>query len=62
MTTSLEKFKALTSTERQAYISEHRAKCPTCNAEDEYCTLCDGDGIVTLSQHNEFRRQNPGAL
>jgi len=38
-------------------------KCPMCNGEvmtlDPYCTLCDGEHVVTQSQAEEWRRQNP---
>lgn len=32
--------------------------CPQCNGFDAFCTLCDGEGIVSPDQASEFYRQN----
>lgn len=43
-------------------IEQAKVKCPMCHGADQFCTLCNGALVVTVSQSNEFRRQNPDAL
>ncbi len=36
-------------------------ECPMCHGEDQYCSLCDGEFVVSMGQADEFYRQNPDA-